>query len=69
MDLAEISKLSDREKFQLMEALWEDMRRKADEAPIPQEHIDVLDDRQRALDSGKDILLDWDDVKQTLRDR
>lgn len=68
MNLAAIAKLTDREKFQLMEALWEDMRKKAEEGEIPEEHKELLDERQLALDSGDDHLLDWDRVKHSLRD-
>jgi len=60
MMISEISKLSTQEKFQLMEALWEDMRMKVDQCDIRQEHIDVLDSRRRAVDSGDDTILDWD---------
>jgi putative addiction module component (TIGR02574 family) len=67
MAVIEISKLSHREKLQLMEALWEDMRAKAGEIEIPQEHIDLLDSRRRAVESGEDSIFDWEDVKHSLR--
>ena len=63
----EISKLTTREKFQLMEALWEDLRVKADQCEIPQGHMDLLDARRRAVDEGDDSILDWDRVKHSLR--
>lgn len=67
MITTEISELSTREKFQLMEALWDDMRMKVDQCEIPQEHMDLLDSRRRAVDSGDDTILDWDRVKHSLR--
>jgi hypothetical protein len=69
MALPDISKLSGREKLLLMEALWQDMRQKADSAPILQEHIDLLNERQRTIDSGENKLLDWDLVKNSLGGR
>jgi putative addiction module component (TIGR02574 family) len=69
MAVIEISKLSKREKFQLMEALWEDMRLNADQMEIPQEHINLLDSRRRAVETGEDSIFEWDDVKHLLREK
>ncbi len=66
MITTEISKLSTREKFQLMEALWEDMRQKAGESVIPKDHQELLDARWARVQSGETQLLDWDDVKETI---
>lgn len=67
MTTTEIARLSTREKFQLMEALWEDMRKKVEECEVPQEHVDLLQARRSAVDSGEDSILDWDRVKHSLR--
>ena len=67
MNVAEITKLSTREKFELMEALWEDMKKKVDKCGIPREHIELLDARRLAVESGEDKILDWDRVKHSLR--
>jgi|688.fasta_scaffold254692_2 hypothetical protein len=69
MAVIEISNLSKREKFQLMEALWEDMRLNADQMEIPQEHINLLDSRRRAVETGEDSIFEWDDVKHLLREK
>jgi putative addiction module component (TIGR02574 family) len=66
MNLAEIAKLTDREKFQLMEALWEDMRKKADTAEIPPEHLELLEARWARVEAGESKLLDWDEVKDSI---
>jgi putative addiction module component (TIGR02574 family) len=66
MAVIEISKLSSREKFQLMEALWDDMRHNAGESVIPKDHQDLLEARWARVQSGETQLLDWDDVKETI---
>jgi putative addiction module component (TIGR02574 family) len=66
MNVAEITKLSTREKFELMEALWEDMRSKAEESDIPQEHLDLVQERWARVQSGESVLLDWDEVKDSI---
>ena len=52
MSIAEIRQLPVREKIQIMEALWEDLREHAETAPIPQWQKDILDERRKAVESG-----------------
>jgi hypothetical protein len=39
---------------------------KADLEPISEAHIELLEARWRAVQSGEDKLLDWDEVKHTI---
>ncbi len=41
------------EKLQLMEALWEDLSRKADAFESPEWHREVLEERERCIASGE----------------
>jgi hypothetical protein len=36
---------------------------------IPQEHINLLDSRRRAVETGEDSIFEWDDVKHLLREK
>ena len=66
MNLAGIPKLSPREKFQLMEALGEDMRHDANESEIPPDHLELLEERWVRVQSGQSALLEWDEVKDSI---
>lgn len=66
MNLAEISKLTEREKFQIMETIWEDQRRKADEDNFREDHLDLLRQRWARVESGESKMLDWDIVKDAI---
>ena len=66
MIVADIAKLTLREKLQLMEAIWEDLRGRVDDMGVPKEHRRILDDRRARIDSGEAKVLDWDQVKQSL---
>ena len=46
-----------------MVAIGEDMRDHHEEAPISQDVIDLLKERQEWVNSGEARLLDWDQVK------
>ena len=49
-----------------MEAIWEDLRSRADALPVPEWHKELLDARLKAVEDGSEKVLDWDDVKQSL---
>jgi len=65
MSITEIKKLPLREKFQIMEALWEDMREEVGEAGIPETHKKLLDERRARVENGEEKLLEWDEVKNS----
>jgi hypothetical protein len=52
-----------------MEAIWEDLRDRADGLGISQEHKDLLDKRRARVASGEAKILDWDSVKHLIRRR
>ena len=44
------------EKLQVMEAIWEDLRAQAEKVPVPQWHRDLLDERRKAVEEGRDAI-------------
>jgi putative addiction module component (TIGR02574 family) len=62
----EIEQLSLQEKLQIMEAIWADLRARAEAVPIPQWHRDLLDSRRKAVDEGREEILEWDEIKHSL---
>jgi putative addiction module component (TIGR02574 family) len=67
MSITEIHQLSLSEKLQIMEAIWEDLRTQAKDVPVPRWHEELLDARRDAVAQGREEVLDWDDVKRSLR--
>lgn len=67
MRIAEIRQLPLSEKLQIMEAIWEDLRARAEDLPVPEWHKELLDARQDAVAEGREKVLDWDDAKRSLR--
>ena len=66
MSALDIEELSVTEKFQLLEAIWDDFRDKYENSPVPQEHKDILDARRSRFERGETKILDWDSVKSTI---
>ncbi len=66
MNIAEVRQLPLNEKLQIMEALWEDLRSRAEELVVPEWHKQLLDERRKAVEEGREEVLDWDEVKNSL---
>jgi putative addiction module component (TIGR02574 family) len=66
MSATEIAKLTLREKFQIMEAIWADLSKQAEQFEIPDDHLQLLDARRARVASGESTLLDWDEVKHSI---
>ena len=69
MSIAEVKRLPFAEKVQIMEAIWEDLRAQAERVPVPQWHKDLLDERRQAVAEGREELVDWDSIKDSLPSR
>jgi hypothetical protein len=46
-----------------MEVLWEDLRAHTEEASVPEWQKELLDARRKAVEDGREAILDWDQVK------
>jgi putative addiction module component (TIGR02574 family) len=69
MSVAEVRQLPLAEKLQIMEAIWEDLRAHAEQVPVPTWHKELLDERRKAVEEGREEVLDWDFVKDSLGSR
>ncbi len=66
MTIPDVKELSLREKLQIMEAIWLDMREHVDTCPIPPEHRALLNSRRERVASGEASIRDWDEVKNSI---
>ena len=65
----EISQFSLREKLQIMQTIWEDLRGHVECLGIPESHSDILDSRRKRVENGTSKLLDWNEVKHSIGKR
>jgi len=63
MTFQEIKTLPTDEKVRIMEAIWEDMRERYEDAPISEDVINLLKERQARVERGEARLLDWNKVR------
>ena len=62
----EISNLTLREKLQLMEVIWADLRGSVETFEAPVEHRQLLDRRRERVAAGEAVLRNWDSVKHRI---
>ncbi len=49
-----------------MEALWESLSHREEDVPVPQWHKDLLEERQRLVETGEAKFIDWDTAKHQI---
>ncbi len=66
MSIVEIRQLPLTEKLQIMEAIWEDLRTNAEAVLVPDWQKTLLERRRKAVEEGREQILDWDEVKHPI---
>jgi len=66
---ADISKMTQVEKLQIMEALWTNLSQKPEDLDSPSWHQEELKKTEARLKSGEENILDWEAAKEMLRKR
>lgn len=59
MSITEVRNLPLREKFQILEAIWEDLSARVDEMSVSPAVRDLLDDRAERMRNGSAEVQDW----------
>ena len=70
MDLAktfDIESLTISEKIGLMELLWREISKEPESVEVPEWHLKVLEERERALANGEDEFIDFEDAMVEMR--
>ncbi len=64
-----LEKMSIEEKIRTMEAIWDDLCRKADSIPSPSWHEEVLNEREEKVKKGEEEFIDWNKAKKNIRNK
>ena len=62
----QIDQMTIAEKLRAMEQLWEDLRARAGDVPVPQWHKDLLEERARLIESGEAQFEDWETARKRI---
>jgi Putative addiction module component len=64
-----IDQMTVAEKLRIMEELWEDLRARAEGVPMPKWHKDLLDERERLIETGEAQFDDWDAARKRITEQ
>lgn len=62
----DLKNLTTPEKWQLMEDLWENLLQSEPEVGSPSWHGTLLEERARLIDSGGELVIDWEVARRQL---
>ena len=57
------------QRTELMEELWKAMSRRPEDIPVPDWHLEVLREREIAVEKGEDEFVDFEDAIVELKQR
>ena len=63
-----LEKMSTEDKIRTMEIIWEDLCKNAENLFSPSWHKDILDEREKAIETGKEGFIDWNEAKKQIED-
>lgn len=66
MKISEVKAMPIRQKFRIMETLWQDMQEHFEAMPVPEDVKKLLDGRRARVARGEASLLNWDEAKAAL---
>jgi putative addiction module component (TIGR02574 family) len=69
MSIAEVRNLPLREKFQILEAIWDDLSVRMEEMAVSPAVRELLDSRLERIANGASEVHDWDSVKFSIGQR
>lgn len=62
-----LNEMTTADKLSIMELLWDDLCRTAEDLPAPAWHAEVLAEREKLLQDGQTQFFDFDEVQERLR--
>lgn len=62
----QIDQMTVAEKLRIMEELWEDLCARAEEVPMPEWHKELLNSRERLIETGEAQFDDWDAARKRI---
>jgi Putative addiction module component len=63
-----LAQMTVEEKLQVMEVIWDDLRRHPDALQPPDWHGKALDAIEASIERGEETFDDWEKAKQRIRD-
>jgi hypothetical protein len=63
-----LEKMTTEEKIRAMESIWDDLCKEDENIVSPSWHKDILKEREKAVEDGKEGFINWSDAKKQIED-
>ncbi len=57
------------DKIRAMETIWDDLCKNDENIVSPSWHKDILKEREKAIENGKEEFIDWSEAKKQIEDK
>jgi len=64
-----LEKMTTEDKIRAMETIWNDLCEKDENIVSPSWHKDILEEREKAVESGEEEFVDWSEEKRQIEDK
>jgi hypothetical protein len=64
-----LEEMTTEDKIRAMETIWDDLCKKDENIISPSWHKDILDEREKAIENGKEEFIDWSEAKKQIEDK
>ncbi len=64
-----LEKMTTEDKIRAMETIWDDLCKKDENIVSPLWHKDILEEREKAIENGKEEFIDWSEAKKQIEDK
>ncbi len=64
-----LEEMTTEDKIRVMETIWDDLCKKDENIVSPSWHKDILDEREKAIENGKEEFVDWSKAKKQIEDK
>ena len=64
-----LEKMTTEDKIRAMETIWDDLCKKDENIVSPSWHKDILEEREKAIENGKEEFINWSDAKKQIEDK
>jgi putative addiction module component (TIGR02574 family) len=61
--IEKLHNLSRKEKFEIVQFLWDDIAKEQEELAIPYDHQKIINERIERIKTGKSTFKTWDEIK------
>lgn len=66
-NIIQLDKMTIEEKIRIMEAIWDDLSKRAENIHSPSWHEEILTERESRIEKGNEKFIEWERAKKQIQ--